>query len=57
MLLQMARILIVACVLATSALLACSQDIVLLGDALSDNGSGYAGFVKLVLQTNDVSKS
>lgn len=31
------------------------QDIVLLGDSLSDNGNGYAGTVKFVLQTNDVS--
>ena len=35
-----------------------SQDLVILGDSLSDGGSsgnGYSDFVKLVLQTNDVS--
>lgn len=31
-----------------------SQDIVFLGDSLSDNGTGYAGYIKFVLQTNDV---
>ena len=35
-----------------------SQDLVILGDSLSDggtSGTGYSAFVKLVLQTNDVS--
>lgn len=36
--------------------LACAkaQDIILLGDSLSDNGNGYAATVKFVLQTNEV---
>ena len=33
------------------------QDIILLGDSLSDNGNGYAGTTKFVLQTNEVSFS
>ena len=37
------------------AAVAVGQDIVMLGDSLSDNGSGFADYVKLVLQTNDVS--
>ena len=37
------------------AAVAVGQDIVMLGDSLSDNGSGFAAYVKLVLQTNDVS--
>ena len=51
---------LLALLLAICTAIAQSQDLVLLGDSLSDGGSsgnGYSTFVKLVLQTNDVSEA
>lgn len=51
---QMAKLGLLTLVAVLCAAVVSGQDIVLLGDSLSDNGNGYAGNAKLVLQTNDV---
>ena len=46
--------LIALTLLAACCVVVVGQDIVAFGDSISDSGNGFAAYVKLVLQTNEV---